>query len=178
MTVHIALLKGVNVGGNNKLPMAPAREKLSSAGLTGIVSYIQSGNFLWPAKHPIEAETEIFAKVLKTEFCIAVDVLVMSLDRLQASAKNCPLNPDDPKTLHFYFPTVAWDDDVDLARLRDLLAGEEEIVAGDGVLYHHTPQGFSKSKLAAKIPRLLPGPVTARNLNSIRKIVTLGESLL
>src|SRR4249920_1593384 len=47
MTTHVALLRGINVGGNNKVPMADLREVVASLGHTGVSTYIQSGNVLF-----------------------------------------------------------------------------------------------------------------------------------
>lgn len=47
MTIYIALLRGINVGGHNKLKMADLRKMLESMGLTRVQTYIQSGNVLF-----------------------------------------------------------------------------------------------------------------------------------
>ena len=47
MRTHVALLRGINVGGRNKVPMADLRELMTSLGLTDVTTYIQSGNVVF-----------------------------------------------------------------------------------------------------------------------------------
>src|SRR6516162_5622506 len=97
MASHVALLRGINVGGRNKVPMAQLREVVTSLGHTGVATYIQSGNVLFSTP---ETDTARLASALQEaiseEFGLAVSVVVLSRDQLAGVLARNPY-PDEPK---------------------------------------------------------------------------------
>src|SRR4029077_19468017 len=83
MASHVALLRGINVGGRNKVPMADLREVVASLGHTGVSTYIQSGNVLFSTA---EEDTAKLAAALESaieeRFGIWSSVVVLSRDEL------------------------------------------------------------------------------------------------
>jgi uncharacterized protein (DUF1697 family) len=81
MATHVALLRGINVGGRNKVPMADLREVVTSLGHTSVTTYIQSGNVLFTAD---SASTGELAAALESaitgRFGIWASVVVLSRD--------------------------------------------------------------------------------------------------
>ena len=81
MATHVALLRGINVGGRNKVPMADLREVATSLGHTGVTTYIQSGNVLFTTD---SASTSELASALESaitdRFGIWSSVVVLSRD--------------------------------------------------------------------------------------------------
>lgn len=95
-TTYAALLRGINVGGNRKLPMARLRELLTGLGHTGVATYLQSGNAVFTADHGDEeslaAELE---EAIEKDFGFRVDVLVRDHAYLKAVREACPFPADE-----------------------------------------------------------------------------------
>jgi uncharacterized protein (DUF1697 family) len=89
--LYAALLRGINVGGNNKLPMKGLAEIFSAAGCTDVATYIQSGNVVFRADAGLaERIPEIIPKAIFKAFKLTVPVIVRSADELRRAAKGNP----------------------------------------------------------------------------------------
>ena len=179
MTVWIALLRGINVGGRNKLPMADLVSELENVGLRDPKTYIQSGNAVFRSE-----ETE--AAALADRIATAVEaghgfrprVTVLTLEALRAAVAGNPFSVPDAgaKTVHLFFLSEPASDP-DLAGLDAATTETEEYVLTPGVLYLHAPDGVGRSKFAGRAERLLRVPATARNLRSAGGILELAEGI-
>src|SRR5438034_9447267 len=82
MATHIALLRGINVGGSNKVPMADLREVVASLGHTGVSTYIQSGNVLFTAEAGAAADASALAagleQAIEQSFGLRLRVVALS----------------------------------------------------------------------------------------------------
>jgi len=167
MPKHIALLRGINVGGTNKLPMAELRAICADLGWQNTRTYIASGNVVFDAEGSPDALANQLAKALP----IDVPVLVLTASDLADRLKSCPFVPETGNLLHAFFCTAQPSPNLDLiAKLRS----SEELEVIGKTFWLHTPDGFSKSKLAERIDRVLQGATyTARNLNTVRKLVDM-----
>lgn len=179
MQTWIALLRGINVGGNNILPMQDLRGILDRLGYKSVCTYIQSGNCVFRSSisEPAKLEEAIGAAIEK-QFGFCPQVFVMTLDALtKAIAANpYPQAIDDPKNLHFSFlsePTEG----IDFSALEAFQKESEDFTFKNSVFYLHAPEGIGRSKLAGKIPGIIPVPVTGRNLRSVLKIAELAKSI-
>jgi uncharacterized protein (DUF1697 family) len=87
----VALLRGINVGGRNMLPMKELINLFDKAGCTDVVHYIQSGNVVFTAK-PAVAKTiaDVIAKAIEKKFKITVPVVIRSSAEIAAVASNNP----------------------------------------------------------------------------------------
>ncbi len=172
----IALLRGVNVGGNRKLPMADLRAALAGDGLRDVASYIQSGNIVFSADGTSETLAARIGAVIARAFGFETEVLVLSAERLgQVMAANpFPEAEADPAKLylHFLFAPLA---ELDETALSALARDGERFALRKGVFYLHAPAGIGRSDLAAKLARLIPVPMTARNLRSCRRILQMAQ---
>lgn len=170
----IALLRGVNVGGHGKLPMADARTTLSGLGYGHVRSHIQSGNFVFDAEGPADVIEAQITSAIAEVFGFAPLCIVLTPDQMTEALVGNPF-PDalhDPKTLHLMF--VKSDVSLDATGLRAHCSQDEEFVLKGGVFYFYTPLGFGRSKAAAKLDRFLKADVmTARNLGTCQKIAAL-----
>ncbi len=178
MDTWITLLKGVNVGGNNKLPMADFRDMLADLGYRDVASYIQSGNGVFRADGTADNLSRAIIDGIEKTFGFRVDVFVMALRDLQNALDSNPFPQADadPKTLHLFFladPAV----DIDLTGMAEFATKGEEFKLIDGVFYFFTPNGFGKSVLAAKLGRFIKVSKTGRNLRSSQKIMELAQSI-
>jgi uncharacterized protein (DUF1697 family) len=102
----VALLRGINVGGKNMLPMKDLIKLFEKAGCTNVKNYIQSGNIVFKANQQVaETIADVIAKAIEKKFGIRVPVVVRSADELRAIAKNNPYvkNGTDEDRLHVVF---------------------------------------------------------------------------
>src|SRR5690606_33585846 len=89
--VYIALLRGINVGGNNKIDMKLLKKAFEQVGMNNVVTYINSGNIIFTSD--IQSKTEI-AHILETEimesFGLQIKVLILSLDDMERVMLSLP----------------------------------------------------------------------------------------
>jgi len=180
MKTWIALLRGVNVGGNNKLPMRPLAAALEAAGLRDVRTYIQSGNIVFRATGGSQARWAAhIANLIQAEFGIAASVLVLDLAELRGAASGNPFPDVGTQTrggqLHFYF-LAQEPERVDRAKLESLRAGVERWALRGKVFYLHAPDGAGKSKLAAQAEKALGVGATARNWRTVCALLELTAS--
>lgn len=175
MAIWIALLRGINVGGKNSLPMKDLREHLTAEGLGKVKTYIQSGNCVFESsmQTPKAIEVLIADTVDRiSEFRPRVLVISAATFRAAIDANPFPEATNDPKSLHFYFldaPAQSADIDALLALKKD----SETFRLTDQVFYLHASEGIGRSKLAERAEKLLGVATTARNLRSVLKIAEL-----
>lgn len=88
---YIALLRGINVGGNNKVSMADLKLALGEAGLTNVTTYINSGNVLFEANNAdIERLTDLCERTIEQRFGFLVNCVVLSADSFRAAIDSAP----------------------------------------------------------------------------------------
>ena len=100
MNTYITLLKGINVGGHKKVPMAELRESLTKSGFQNVQTYIQSGNVMLQSKIGDISTIEIgIEKTIKDDFGFEVSVLVKTRKELQCIFDNSPFEEEKKKIL-------------------------------------------------------------------------------
>ena len=176
MPVFVALLRGINVGGAGKLPMAELRDIASGCGLRDVRTYIQSGNIVFRAD---DADTSAVAERLRRAVREASDldpeVHVRTADELAAIIDGNPFTDraSDPKQLHVTLFSEQ-PEPVDL----DPAAFEPEAWEfGDRVVYLYLPDGMGRSKLAAQLARRAGSAGTARNWRTVTKLLDMARQL-
>ncbi len=179
MTVWIALLRGINVGGSHKLPMADLREMLTGLGFGAARTYIQSGNCVFESDDgPAEALTETIESAIAARFGFRPRTMVLSKDDFDASIAANPYaaaGEADPKSVHFYFLSEPARN-ADLSALDTVRKANEAFTLTDRVFYLHAPDGIGRSKLAEKAEKCLGVAATARNFRSVTSIAELAGS--
>jgi len=173
MSVQIALLRGINVGGNRLLPMADLTVVLERLGARQVRTYIQSGN----AAYRGDLDQDDIADGILAANGFRPDVVVIPLESYAPvlAANPFPEAEGDPKALHLFF--LASPSLVDEARLHAAAGPEERFVLTERVFYLHTPKYLSGSTLAPKLERLLGVAATARNWRSAERILTMAQGL-
>jgi len=174
MTTWVALLRGVNVSGAGKLPMVEFRALLEEVGLGRVETYIQSGNAVFDSTLSAAELEGMIRGGVAARFGFAPECFVLGAEEIAAALSDHPFAGAEGNRVHVTFlrQTPAPDE----AALRALA------LPGDG--WHiaprrftlHMPGGFGSSKLAGKLPRLLPGPMTARNLRTVAALVALVQA--
>lgn len=177
-TTYAALLRGINVGGSRKVPMADLRTLLADLGLGDVRTYLQSGQAVFSSGHGDEESLagEI-ARAIEKRFGFGVDVIVRDHAYLRAIADACPFPAADlePKQLHVtYFSASVTPDR--FAEIDQKAYLPEEFRLGDRALYLYAPDGLGRSKLAEHLskPRITKGVfATSRNWNTVVKLVEM-----
>jgi uncharacterized protein (DUF1697 family) len=158
MPTHVALLRGINVGGRNKVAMADLREVVASLGYADVATYVQRG--------AIEA-------ALEERLGVSPAVVVLSRKELEQVVDGNPWPEErDGKHLHVVFTAGEPDADVVAAAQEKAAGGDEARIVG-GMLYMHTPNGLGRSKLAAELARRGPKDGTARNWTTVTKLLAM-----
>lgn len=175
MTVYIALLRGVNVGGNNRLPMKDWRDSLTALGLENPRTYIQSGNAVFEADGDAETLGRKVSDDIGARFGFTPECHILSLEQVRAARAACPYKPegdDAHKQVHLMFikgEIKTYDPD----GLSALATQGEQFHMGEGVFYLYTPQGFGKSVVAEKLGRFFKANMTARNLRTVDMLIEM-----
>lgn len=184
MTTYIALLRGINVGGSTKLPMADLRAVLTELGHTDVRTHLNSGNALFTAPEAASAPAEddlakALSAVLADRFGRPVPCLVRSVGYLR---RVVDANPYDPAGFHGSQMHVTFlSEEFGPRRLAavDPDAYEpDDYRVGERALYLLTPNGMSKSPLADALarPALLDGAVaTTRTWNTTTKLLGMTD---
>lgn len=176
MATHVALLRGVNVGGR-KLAMADLRDIIAALGHGDVSTYIQSGNALFSTSRTDTQELAAqIEKAIADRLGMTVGVIVLSRGDLAAVIGANPY-PDetDPKRLHAVVLDKSPSHEL-IARIAALPASNHDSVHNVGqTLYLHTPDGYGRSDLAQRLLRLLSSPrsdivATARNWSTINTL--------
>ncbi len=175
MTTWIGLFRGINVGGNNILPMAELRTDLESLNLKNVRTYIQSGNVVFDstAKTASSLTNKIGDQVEKRHG-FRPHLLILDRKTLQAAIKSNPFSNaiSEPKTLHFFFlAELATDPDIEA--LDHAKTPTEDYKLTDRVFYLHAPDGVGRSKLAANAEKYLGVVTTARNYRTVDKLLSM-----
>lgn len=175
MNTCIALLRGINVGGNCSLPMKELVAVLEGMGARKVRTYIQSGNavFECAGKNSARLSKQLAAEILKRRG-FEPYVHILTLEALQAAVAGNPF-PEavvDPGSLHLGF-LVSPPRKPDLEKLSSLRKESERFHLTPGVFYLHAPEGVGKSKLAAGAEKCLGVPMTDRNWRTVCKVLEM-----
>lgn len=173
----IALLRGINVGGKNKLPMAELRSVCLQFGWDEVTTYIQSGNVIFKAEGEGAEQEDALEKLILRHFGLTIPVIVRDAARWNSYA---PTNPfvdaaqTEPNRVMLCLSKLRPRPDAGEAIQERARDGEKVRLVGDA-LWIHYPTGAGPSRLSpALIDRLTGSPVTARNWRTALKI---GEML-
>lgn len=177
MTRCVALLRGVNVGGRNRLPMADWRALLETRGYRDVATYIQSGNAVFETEDaPETVQAQITADIAARVGFAPGCCILTAADLDSALAANpFPEAMETPKTLHLVF--LRGEPTLEAEAAKALCTAGEQFHMGQGVFYLYTPNGYGRSKLAERLDRVLRADLlTARNLSSCLKLQEMARA--
>lgn len=175
MTRLVALLRGVNVGGHNKLPMADLRTIVEDCGYGPAQTYIQSGNVVLSSATdgPDDVAGVLRASIAEAAG-IDTSVIVRTAGELSAVVARSPYlaRGEDPAHLHVLF--LSGEVTPDLSDL-DRFAPDEATVV-DREIHLYLPDGPGRSKLAEQLTRKGGSPGTMRNWRTVTKLVEMSTA--
>lgn len=176
MHVYVALLRGINVGGNTLIKMADLKAHFEKAGLEQVKTYINSGNIIFATDKKPGDLPALIEKLIDKEFDLTVPVLVLSLDEYQGIIDNLPdswgTNADWKYNLLFILPGSKPQDILD--EIGELKSDIEDAVAGNKVIYQSVSfKDFGKSRFSRIVGKPAYKMVTIRNHRTGYKILGL-----
>lgn len=179
MTAFVALLRGVNVGKANRVPMAELRTLLRDLGYEGISTLLNSGNAVFQAQRGTPADhASAISCALSARLALDIPVIVKSAEEFAAIVEENPLAEAgrDPSCL-----LVAFVQDASLlpplARIGALLTPSEQFQMGRTAAYLYCADGILKSKAGEAMLRKAGRDVTTRNWATALKLCALATEL-
>lgn len=179
MTLFIALLRGINVGGHNKIAMTELRRLCEELGFGSVQSYIQSGNLVFsaPGGAPaIEAELE---RTIAKQLGLTIDLIVRPAAGWQELAQGCPFPEAEAEPNRVMLGLSKRPPRPDaVAALRERAQADERIEGAREALWFYFGSGAGRSKLTpAVLDRLVGSPVTLRNLRTVQKLAQMASAM-
>lgn len=175
--MHVALLRGINVGGRNSLPMVELRSLAATLGFADVRTYIQSGNLLFRSEQEPDALQEQLQAAICTRFGLDIPVIVRSAGAWPALLAGNPYpdaSTNEPHRVMLALAARPLAADV-VPRLQARAIQGERIARVGETLWLHFPAGAGTSKLSTSLlDRASGSPVTMRNWRTALK---LGEML-
>ena len=177
MQTWIALLRGINVGGHQRLPMQDLRTIFETAGSRNVATYIQSGNVVFNADiDNLAAFGDKIGDAVETGHGFRPDIHLLTANTLRAAieANPYPEAVSEPQSLHLTILSEAPQPGrIDSAK-KALTDTERFTVIGE-CLYMHAPDGLARSKFAANVARLLDVSATSRNWKTVTKLAAMAS---
>ncbi|HBF20400.1 MAG: hypothetical protein CMI36_00615 [Owenweeksia sp.] len=150
MKTFVALLRGINVSGQKKVPMAQLRQQLQDLGLKGVQTYIQSGNIVFTHTASVEKLTNMIHTMIKEKYGFDVPVLILTESDLRRTVENNPYLPaheDEMQFLHVtYLEGKPEAQKVESLRNVDMDSGKDVFSFKDQFIYLYCPGGYGKTK--------------------------------
>jgi len=175
-TVFVALLRGVNVGGNNMISMKSLKESFETMGFTNVSTYINSGNIIFQSKEddPRKLEKKI-EQMLSSEYQLEPKVVLRSLSEMEKLVKALPQNWGDNSD--WRFNVIFLRHSIDSEKILDELPANsdiEEVLYRPGtLLWSVQASEANRSKFVKLSTRKSFKDMTVRNLNTTRKLYDL-----
>lgn len=174
MIKYIALLRGINVSGQKKIPMAELREILTKSGLENVLTYIQSGNVIFQSLETDQSTLELkIHNAIKSYFGFEVPVLVLSPSELKKIFDSSPFPKEKKENSYFMMLYSKADKDL-VDNISELSYLNEEFKITDKAVYFYCSVGYGKAKLGNNFfERKLKVTATARNYKTMVKLLSL-----
>ena len=177
MKTYIALLRGINVGGTNVLPMKHLVSLLENIGSQNVKTHIQSGNAVFQSEE--ENASLLSNKIratIKKSYGFEPQVLLLEPEEIERAVESNPFPEaeSEPKTLHVHF-LASMPKNPDLGTLESIKGDSERFALKDRVFYLHAPEGIGRSKLAANTEKLLGVAITGRNWRTVCKVMAMAK---
>lgn len=176
MKKHVALLRGINVGGHNKIRMVDLRSLCDSIGLPNARTYIQSGNIvLRSAFTSSEVASKLKSGILKS-FGIDTNVLVIEAEKFVAISNAYPFDVKEHKEAHIMFLSAKPSQEA-IDKLKSLNTGADKMKVTESAVYSYLPNGVAGADMNFRnIEGTLGVSGTARNRRTIEKLIKMINS--
>ncbi len=176
MQTYIVLLKGINVGGHKKVPMAELRELLTKTGFINVQTYIQSGNvILQSPQDDLQDIEETIQSAILNHFGFEVSVLVKTRENLKRIFNGSPFSEEKKKASYFMMLHDIPDKELVKVASEKIYEGEEYKIVED-CIYFFCAKGYGQAKFNANFfERKLKTFATSRNYNTTVKLIAMSS---
>jgi uncharacterized protein (DUF1697 family) len=178
-TTHIALLRGINVGGHRQVGMTNLRNFLIELGFENVKSLLQSGNLIFGSRSRFGAELERYLEMeAGRRLALEVDIFVRTAEEWKGIVRHNPFRKEaerDPGHLVVLFLKSA-PAAKDIALLQADVIGKEVVRAKGKQAYIFYPNGQGRSKLTGTMIEKRIGRGTGRNWNTILKLDVIAKA--
>jgi uncharacterized protein (DUF1697 family) len=175
-TGWIALLRGINVGGRNSVPMGELRRVLAADGAEGVSTYIQSGNVVF--KHELRDRGALARRLeaaVKEAFDVPAAVVLRTFREITDVARATPFGDDNSKTYVVFLAAKPAAKAVQELGSLDLEPDRVEVVGSD--VFLHYPNGIAGARLTgAQLERRLGVAGTGRNWRTVTRLAAIAEA--
>lgn len=178
--IYVALLRGINVGGNAKVEMPRLKESFEKLGFTHVKTYINSGNVVFSDSERSSQElTEMIEREIKTEFGLSVSVIIRDLPNIIAINNDVPERFSENTEQRTYVIFLQ----ADIARpnvIKNFPPKEnvESIIYTNGALVWNIKRKDINHGSGAEIIKSdLYKKMTMRNINTVRKLLSLMQEV-
>ncbi|MFD2826601.1 DUF1697 domain-containing protein [Leeuwenhoekiella polynyae] len=175
MQHYIGLLRGINVGGHRKVPMATLRQLMSDLNFKEVKTYIQSGNiiFLSDEKHTETQLAKIISNAILEEFGFEVPVVVKTADAIKKAVEVNPFSAEPIENLHLTFLSEIPKPE-DVAALDQNSFAPDQFIISTSYAYLTIPGKYHKTKISnAFFEKKLNLTATTRNWKTALKLIEL-----
>ncbi len=177
--IYAALLRGINVGGHNKVNMKELKEAFEQAGMSSVKTYINSGNIVFQDSREKEQVTVLLEQAILEQFGLRIKVLVYSFDEYSRIAQAVPSEWANDKLLKsdvlFLWQQVDQESIMEQLPLKPDI--DQAIYVPGAILWSVEREQASRSGMAKIVGTALYKQVTIRNVNTVRKIYELMREL-
>lgn len=184
MTIYIALLRGINLGGHNKIKMAELKSMFQSMGCNRVQTYIQSGNVLFESAEDADLLRQRIEQEIEKVFSIALTVVLRTSLELERIIENCPFPAvvlkeaeasTEVETLYVSL-LLGLPAQEGIEQLTMFASEIDEFRIQDWEVYLLLREGVRNSKLANNLFKLNV-PSTMRNWKTINKLNALAKAM-
>lgn len=175
MTGYVALLRGINVGGHRKVPMAALRETAEALGLRKVRTYVASGNLVFESDKAAGKLEAALEKAIADRFGFPVDVVIRSAAQWAALAAANPLERESEAQPGFVHMSVGKRDptEADIAALAAKAGDNERVLSAGGAIWIWFGDGAGRSKIGTGKSS---GVWTARNWRTVQTLQEMLEA--
>lgn len=182
MNIHVVFIRGINVGGKNKVPMAGLKECLEQLGFTNVSTYIASGNVILESDKGVDEIRARIEEALPESFKLVdelIRVLVLTRDQLQAVIDNKPEGfGEQPEKYHSDAIFLIGIDSAQVMPIFKPREGVDKVWPGDGVIYS---QRLSSQRTKSRLSRIMATPeykfMTIRSWSTTTKLLEMIERM-
>lgn len=166
---HVVLLRAINVGGNNKIPMADLRDLLGELGYDDVRTYIQSGNIVLSSQSDSDDIGVAIHDGIKKKFDLDIVVIVRTAAEFTADVAGCPYSDEDPKQVGISFLAEPFSGALDASAF-----DPDVCTVTPTAVSVFCPSSFAETKLTnAWIEKHSGVPTTMRNWNTSQKLLAM-----
>jgi len=174
--IYVALLRGINVGGKNKIDMKQLKETFEQIGMKAVVTYINSGNVIFnDDQHTVPELTDLIETAIKKDFHFDIRVLIRSIRDLENTMKSLPeswKNDEDMKC-DILFPGEEFDRETVLDEMQVKPFIDTVIYTPGAILWSVARKDVTRSGIVKIVGSSLYKSMTVRNVNTFRKLYAI-----